>query len=255
MELSLNGDLKIYYELIDGNNELPYLIFLHDGLGCCKTWKTFPEKLCRLTGCPGLLYDRTGYGWSSPCKTPRTLHYLHACALIELPAVLRTLIEGKPYILTGHSDGGTIALIHASERPPLLRAVVSEAAHIFVEPETVAGIKRTCHAFQNGQLQGLNRCHGEKTVRVFNDWAQTWLSDWFQQWNIEYLLPAINSPLLLIQGIRDEYATTRQLEIISGSVSGSSLTMLVDDCGHIPHREQHQTVLQTVTAFIRDTIC
>jgi len=255
MELSLSGDLKIYYELIDGNQTLPCLVFLHDGLGCCKTWKTFAKELCTRTNCPGLLYDRTGYGRSSPEESPRTIHYLHRYALVELPAVLYSLIRKKPYILVGHSDGGTIALIQAAERPPALQAVVSEAAHIFVEEETIAGINRACRAFNAGQMQGLNRWHGDKTDTVFNDWAQTWLSDWFRQWNIEYLLPPINRPILVLQGAQDEYGTSRQAEVIARKTDADAQTLLIDKCGHIPHRERPETVLKAVTAFIKKVTC
>ena len=251
MELTLTDHIKIYYELIDGKREMPYLVFLHDGLGCCGMWKEFPAELCRRTGCPGLLYDRAGYGASSSQETHRTIHYLHTYALIELPAVLHSIIGNNPYILMGHSDGGSIALIHAAERPPFLQAVVSEAAHVFVEPETRAGINRTCHAFNEGKLRGLRRYHGKKAETVFNAWSQTWLNGWFQQWNIEYLLPAIDCPLLIIQGTDDEYATDRQVEVMTGATGPRTQSLLIDKCGHIPHREQPETVLKAVTGFIQ----
>ena len=71
-------------------------------------------------------------------------------------------------------------------------------AHVFVEEETITDIDDACRAFNAGKMQGLNRCHGNKTGTVFNDWAQTWSSGWFRQWNIEYLLPPVNRPLLVL---------------------------------------------------------
>ena len=112
-----NGD-RTYCELIEGPAERPVLVFLHEGLGCTAMWKAFPRQLCAAAGRAGLVYDRVGYGKSSPARRPRTLHYLHEAALQELPAVLEGVIPGREHILIGHSDGGSIALIYAAERPP-----------------------------------------------------------------------------------------------------------------------------------------
>lgn len=74
-----------YYELIEGQEDRPVLIFLHEGLGCTEMWKGFPIKLCAATGCPGLVYDRAGYGKSSPDYREHSIHYLHDAAFYELP--------------------------------------------------------------------------------------------------------------------------------------------------------------------------
>ena len=49
-------------------------------------------------------------------------------------------------ILIGHSDGGTIALLHAGQAP--VRAVITEAAHVFVEAESIAGVAAATRAWQ-----------------------------------------------------------------------------------------------------------
>lgn len=240
----------IYYEQIKGDEGKPYLVFLHEGLGCTGMWGNFPTRLCTLTGCPGLLYDRLGYGQSSPLAARRTIHYVHNYALVELPVLLDTIIPGKGYILIGHSDGGSIALISAAERPILLRGVVSEAAHVFVEPETTAGIRLADTAFAEGKFRGLQKYHGEKTRQIFQAWSQTWLSDWFQFWNIEYLLPSIICPLLVIQGRQDQYGTEKQVQAIVAGTGEGTETLLVNECGHVPHLEQAELVLEKMALFI-----
>lgn len=166
----------LHHRLIDGDPQRPWLVFLHEGLGCTAMWSDFAERLCALSGCRGLLYDRRGHGRSPATDVPRTLHYLHAAALQELPDMLARLIAGQPYLLIGHSDGGSIALLHAAERPPLLRAAITVAAHVFVEPMTLDGIRRAVEAWQLGKLQGLARYHGERSTALFEAWSQTWLS-------------------------------------------------------------------------------
>src|SRR5208283_3544519 len=129
--LTLSESHTIHFELIEGMAEKPFLVFLHDGLGCARMWKDFPERLCRQTGCPGLVYDRLGCGRSSALTEPRTIHYLHDYAQFELKQVLAHLIPDRDYFLIGHSDGGSIGLIFAADRPAGLRGLVTEAAHVF----------------------------------------------------------------------------------------------------------------------------
>ncbi len=245
---------QIYYEEIEGDPEYPLLVFLHEGLGCCAMWKDFPRQLCRKTGCPGLIYDRLGYGRSSPMMSPRTIHYIHDSALQELPGVLEKCIPRRPFVLIGHSDGGSISLIFGAERPAGLKGIITEAAHVFVEPLTVAGIHRVDEAYKKGEMKGLAKYHGDKTDGIFRAWADTWLSDWFRPWNIEYLLPSIECPMLVIQGRADQYGTERQVEVIVSKVSGRAESVLLDNCGHSPHGEMPEAVLGVMTGFVRQIV-
>ena len=240
----------LFHQRIAGDPRRPWLVFLHEGLGCTAMWGDFPQRLCAATGCRGLLYDRRGHGRSAPLDGARSLHYLHAAALHELPAMLAALLPGEPYCLVGHSDGGSIALIHAAERPALLRGVIAEAAHVFVEPVTLEGIRRAESAHAAGKLHGLARYHGAQADALFHAWAQTWLSPWFRHWSIEYLLPAIRCPLLVLQGRDDQYGTPAQVEAIAGQAGGRTSATLLDGCGHTPHREAAAAVLELMGEFI-----
>lgn len=241
----------LFHTLIDGDPQRPWLVFLHEALGCSAMWGDFPQRLCAATGCRGLLYDRRGHGQSAPLTRPRTLHYLHEAALQELPAVLEALIPGQPYIVVGHSDGGSIALLHAAERPPLLRGAITAAAHVFVEPMTLDGIRRAVTAWEAGKLHGLARYHGERSEALFHAWSQTWLSPWFRHWNIEYLLPAIACPLLVMQGRDDQYGSEAQVRAIAEQAGGPTSAALLANCGHIPHREAAEETLAAMADFIR----
>lgn len=236
----------------DDNESRFHLLFLHEGLGCITLWKDFPQKLCAASGCPGLLYDRLGHGRSPADPSARTIHYLHCHALQELPQVLAEAIPGKPYVLVGHSDGGSIALLHAAERPPLLCGVVTMAAHVLVEPVTVAGIAAAERAYGEGRLQGLARHHGDKTETLFHAWADTWQSPWFSTWNIEYALPAITCPLLVIQGEDDQYGSRVQVERIVASASGPATPLLLPGCGHAPFRDREAEVIAHIVDFLGD---
>jgi pimeloyl-ACP methyl ester carboxylesterase len=248
--LDLESGESHYYQRYDGPADMPCLVFLHEGLGCTAMWKDFPARLCAQTGLPGLSYDRNGYGRSSPFRKPRTVRYLHEAALEELPHVIGQLLPDRHYVLIGHSDGGTISLIFGAEQPPLLEGIITEAAHVFVEPETLQGIRTAERAFQQGKMRGLAKYHGEKTTAVFRAWSESWLDESFARWNIEDLLPSIACPVLAIQGRGDQYATPAQLKAIVSGVGPAARSLLIDGCGHSPHAERPEDVLNTMTRFI-----
>lgn len=234
---------------LKSSDELPVLVFLHEGLGCIRMWKKFPEQLVAATGCPGLIYDREGYGGSDPLREVRASDYMHRAAFEELPAVLEACGVSNP-LLVGHSDGGTIALLYASRFP--VRAIITVAAHIFVEGEAaLGGIRKIVKLWNMGKVESaLYRYHGEKTRDVFFAWADTWTAPWFRDWNIKEYLPDISCPALLIQGAKDEYATNDHLYNIAERLGGPVKTALIPECGHSPHLEHREAVLTLMRDFI-----
>jgi pimeloyl-ACP methyl ester carboxylesterase len=227
----------------------PTLVFLHEGLGSIEMWHDFPVAVMGTTGCDALIYDRWGHGQSDPLDEKRTLRYVHDEALSSLPEVLREL-KVDDAILIGHSDGGSIALIFAAEFPNLVRGLISEAAHVFVEETTLDGIREAVEIYQTTDLkEKLARYHGDNTEKIFRAWYDTWLTPEFKQWNIEDCLPKINCPLLVIQGEDDQYATEAQVEAIARQVAGSR-SILIPNCAHTPHKEARDRVLKEMTEFI-----
>ena len=231
----------------------PVLVFLHEGLGSIEFWRDFPGRLAEATGLDALVYDRQGYGGSSPLDAARGVDYLHVEALEYLPAVLRAEAIERA-ILVGHSDGGSIALIHAAHHPQAV-ACITEAAHIFVEDITLAGIRDAERIYRETALpEKLARYHGEKTDSVFHAWVGTWLSPEFRDWNIEAELPQVRVPVLAIQGEGDEYGTPAQVHGIVEGVGGPAEECLIPDCGHTPHKEQPERTLAAMVDFLRRTL-
>ena len=249
--LQLNFETTIHYQLIQEDLSGPFLVFLHEGLGCSAMWMDFARNLCDACQCPGLVYDRQGYGNSSFLTQKRTLRYLHDYAFNELPQIIHAIIPDRPYILIGHSDGGSISLLSGARKPALLKAIITEAAHVFVESVTLEGIKVATDAFNHGKLNGLFKYHGKKTRPLFNAWSDTWLSPEFKHWNIEKDIHPVESPLLVIQGIDDQYGTKKQVDAICSNVSGIAQPCMIDACGHAPHSEQSEQVIIAISDFIR----
>lgn len=242
-------DLNIeYLDIAATEAGRPCLVLLHEGLGCVAMWRDFPRKLAAATGCRVAAYSRPGYGGSQAYTTPRTPAYMHYEGEVFLPAFLAALGIDHP-VLVGHSDGGSIALIHAAAHPALPLALAVMAPHEFVEEETLAGIRRAREAWQTTDWpQKLARYHADAR-RVFADWNDTWLSAAFRDWNIEACLPRIICPILAMQGEGDEYASLRQIDVIAEEAASVELLKL-PDCGHSPQKDQEAAVLAALAGFV-----
>src|SRR5688572_5035807 len=174
------------------------LVFLHEGLGSIAQWRDFPAEVARATGCRALVYDRYGYGKSDVLQEPRVgVEFMHDGALNELPELLEGLNVSNP-ILVGHSDGASIALIHAGTYE--VRGVVAMAPHVFIEDICIESISRAAQQFETTDLAVRLGKYHKNPRKTFRLWADAWLDPAFRDWNIEEYLPRIKCPLLAIQG-------------------------------------------------------
>jgi pimeloyl-ACP methyl ester carboxylesterase len=236
-------------ERIRADRPGPTLVFLHEGLGSIAMWRDFPRRVAEATSLPALVYSRASYGRSTSLDAPRTPRYMHDEALATLPALLDALDISLP-ILIGHSDGASIALIHAGSGVRPVRAVVALAPHVFVEDRSIAGIEEARRAYDGTDLRTkLGRYHAN-VDSAFRGWNDIWLSDAFRDWNIESFLPGIACPVMLIQGRDDEYGTLAQLDAIERGAAGAVERVELDDCGHSPHRDQPSATLAAIAGFI-----
>lgn len=230
----------------------PTLVLLHQGLGCVGMWRDYPARLAAATGLETLAYSRLGYGRSTPLKQPREVRFMHDEGLETLPALLGAL-DVDDFILVGHSDGASISIVYAGGvGHPGLRGLVVEAPHVFIEDICVRSVAEISERFRTTDLaKGFERYHGDNTEGAFWGWARAWLRPEFRHWNIEEYLAPIRLPVLVIQGEDDEYGTMAQVDAIAAQVSGPVECLKLADCGHAPHREQTEVVLDATAAFIR----
>lgn len=228
------------------------LVFLHEGLGSIGQWRHFPPELCARTGLPGLVYDRWGYGRSEPLTGPRPDDYLEREARDSLPEVLDACGITDPPVLFGHSDGASIALLFAAAYPERTRAVISEAAHVFVEAVCLDGIRAAVATYEQGSAlrDGLRRYHGASTETMFRGWGDTWLRASRRDWSVEAELRRIACPILIVQGADDEYATRAQVDVIAAGVSGPTEILWLPGCAHSPHHQAREAVLDAAAHFI-----
>lgn len=232
----------------------PTLVLLHEGLGCVAMWRDFPALLHQRTGFRVFAYSRAGYGGSGPTRLPRRIDYMHVEGREVAGAVLDAAgIDDA--VLVGHSDGASIAIVHAGEHAhepkPRIRALVLLAPHVFCEDMSVASIRAAGGAYRSdGLRERLARYHGDQVDDAFFGWHDAWLQPEFRQWSIEVFLPGITVPVLLIQGERDAYGSVAQLDAIELGVAGPTTRRWLDHCGHAPHRERPGETLDAIAEFL-----
>ena len=259
---------------IPGPQDRAPLVFLHEGLGSVAMWQQrgqhWPSELCAATGRAGWLYSRRGYGQSDPVADVRgpsrwqgdwhigrhEPDYMHIEAWRVLPLLLDQLGLKRP-VLVGHSDGASIALLHASRHP--VSACVAMAPHVLVEDIALRSITAArdlyCASSAPGQTpQGkglrerLARFHAD-VDNAFWQWNDVWLSDAFRAFDIRPECSRIRAPLLALQGTDDEYGTLRQLHEIAAAVSDAK-TIAIPACGHSPHRDQPVALTRALVDFL-----
>jgi pimeloyl-ACP methyl ester carboxylesterase len=241
----------VQLELDDRPGSDPALVFLHEGLGSLELWRSFPADVAhQVGGRRTVVYSRRGYGHSTPVAPPRPVTYMHHEALDVLPVLLARLGIERP-VLIGHSDGASIALIHAGAGHPVTGLVLL-APHVFVEPESVAGIERAREAYTTTTLRDRLARYHDDVDSTFWGWNRTWLSPAFRTWNIETFLPGITAPVLAVQGDADDYGTLAQLAALEQGTRGRVERVCVTGGGHTLHAGAHaHDVAALVAAFIR----
>ncbi|MDO8387623.1 MAG: alpha/beta hydrolase [Polaromonas sp.] len=257
------------------------LVFLHEGLGSVSLWtqrgSNWPQAVCQATGRAGVVYSRRGYGRSDAVPDVRgsgrlAPHYMHREAWEVLPALLHALDIHKP-VLLGHSDGASIALLHASRHP--VSAAIVMAPHLMVEDVALEAITQARAAYERSEgpprassapsggsaahavasvgasilRQKLARHHADVDC-AFWQWNDAWLSRAFRSFDIRPDCRNIRAPLLAIQGLGDEYGTMAQLDELSLAAPQTQQLRLAD-CGHSPQRDQPERTLEAVAAFLQ----
>lgn len=244
---NINGQ-EIYFELYQESEEAEYLVLLHEGLGSVAQWKNWSKELFELTRMNILVYDRSGYGKSSPAPEDYPDDYVRYEAKTILPQLLEQL-NIKTCHLFGHSDGATMALLFAAYHPQNCLSVISEAAHVIIEDISVEGIRNIKAIYEEKIQKPLQKYHGDKTDWVFYHWANTWINPDFKFWNMNAELKQIQCPVLAIQGEDDEYGSIKQLDIIRG-LCGAEIHF-IPNCGHAPHFQNPEIIKELSQSFLK----
>jgi pimeloyl-ACP methyl ester carboxylesterase len=214
-------------------------------------WRDFPALLGERIGRTVIAYDRLGFGLSSAREELPSVEFVSEEAGIYLPAILNAL-QIERCTLFGHSVGGAMAVASAGRMGGRCNSVVTESAQAFVEDRTLEGIRKAKEDFKDPKVfERLAKYHGSKTSWVLDAWIKIWLSKEFANWSLREDLPRVKCPLMAIHGDRDEYGTQRFPETICELAEGETRLEIISDCGHVPHREKPEVVLDLLANFLQ----
>ena len=202
-----------------------------------------------------MVYSRRGYGQSDAVPDVRgagrlQADYLHREAWEVLPTLLASQGMAQP-VLLGHSDGASIALLHASRCP--VTAVIAMAPHLMVEDVAVQAIAAATVAFESGPLRERLARHHHDVDSAFWQWNDVWLSGAFRSFDIRAECGRISAPLLAIQGEDDVYGTMAQLDELA-LAAPHTVQLRLPDCGHSPQRDQPERTLEAITDFLQPLV-
>lgn len=233
-----------------GGGQLAPVVFLHEGLGSVAMWRDWPGQVCEAASRAGFVYSRRGYGRSQSVPDVRGAgrlmpDYMHREALDVLPELLAKLGVDSP-VLLGHSDGATIALIHAAHFP--VRACIVMAPHVIVEDVSIRSIEEAREAYMNTQLRSRLARYHDDVDTAFWQWNDIWLAPAFRDFDIRAECRGIRAPVLAIQGADDAYGTLRQIEDIHPA--GPIARQVLARCGHSPHKDQPELTKELVANFL-----
>ncbi|EJN03580.1 alpha/beta fold hydrolase [Herbaspirillum sp. YR522] len=225
------------------------IVMLHDSLGSVELWRDFPARLALATGRAVVAYDRLGFGRSDSHGGTLGKNFIaQECHASLLPVLDRFGLERA--ILFGHSVGGGMAVAAAAQCAARVAAVVTESAQAFVEDRTLDGVRQARRNFSDpAQVARLAKYHGDQARSrwVLDAWIDTWLAPGYANWSLDEKL---HCPLLALHGERDEFGSALHPQRIVALGAPGELLML-DDCGHVPHRQQMAIVLPAVQAFLQ----
>ena len=228
----------------------PEILLLHEGLGSVGLWRDFPARLAAATGRTVFAYSRAGYGRSASLPLPRPLSYMHDEAREVLPRVLGA-VAARRVILLGHSDGASIAAIHAAAPTEgcEIAGLILIAPHFFVEDVSIASIAAARAAYRTGDLRARLARHHRDVEAAFRGWNDSWLDPGFRAWRIDDLLPAIEAPVLLIQGEADEYGTLAQITTAEAGLLRPPRVEIIPGAGHSPQFSHPERVVAAIRDF------
>lgn len=231
---------------IAGDPRVPTVVMLHEGLGSISQWRDTPGRIAVATGGRVVVYARWDHGRSDRAPTPRTREFFATEADVVLPALLAALGVERP-LLVGHSDGGTISLLHAARHP--VAGLVVIAPHVYVDcsPAAMDAVTGIRARYDEGLRDGLAQHHDDPDGMFFS-WYDLWSSEGFADWNVEAECEAITAPALLVQGVDDPYGSVDQIDRIARRVSGPVERLEVPG-GHAPHHEHPDVVVAAIAAL------
>lgn len=282
-------DYRTWYRITGSldSDKLP-LVVAHGGPGCTYDYVDSFKGISELDGRAVIHYDQLGNGKSTHLPEKGPDFWTPAIFLEELDALLRHLGIQDHYAFLGQSWGGMLGAEHAVLKPKGLKALVVANSpanmHVWVSEanrlreELPADVQATLLTHEEAgtisdpEYIAASRVFYDRHVCRVTPWpaevARTFdamdidntvyrnmngptefhVIGTMKDWTIEDRLHQIEAPTLIISGKYDE-ATPLVVKPYVDRVKDSEW-VLFENSSHMPHIEEKELCLSTVSAFL-----
>lgn len=267
------NDLKVHYKMV-GTGE-PTLVLLHGFGASVFSWRKVMEPLGELGTV--VAFDRPAFGLTErPLLWEEGANPYTPEAQVDLLLGLMDALGVDKPILVGNSAGGTVAVNAALAHPERFEALVLMDAAIYQgggAPSWIRPILRTPQvdrlgpllarqietrgdAFLEGawhdpgKLTSEDRAGYREPLRVENwDLALWEFTKASNQPDLAKSIRDITLPSLVISGDDDRVVPVASSVRLAEELPNAEL-VIIPDCGHVPHEECPQPVLDAMGAFL-----
>jgi pimeloyl-ACP methyl ester carboxylesterase len=226
------------------------IILITHGLGSIESFGEIAGGLqARFPGRRIITYSRPGRGSSPEPEGSSTGNRLghEACQL--LPAIMRSLGVTSAD-LVAHSDGVAVAMLLASIYPWMVDRIVAISPQVHADQQYVATTRELlCEGGCNGEIERLCAYHADSEGAI-RCWATDRQELAASPDQMLAHISALHAPLLLIQGLRDEYGAQQQMAAISARVEGQMQWVILRKDGHHPQHDNTDVVLDLIAGHI-----
>lgn len=284
-------DYQTWYRITGSldSGKLP-LVVAHGGPGCTHDYVDAFKDIVALDGRAVIHYDQLGNGNSTRLVEKGRDFWTVDLFLEELDALLKHVGIQDRYAYLGQSWGGMLGAEHAVRQPAGLKALVianspanmhtwvseanrlrrdlpadvqetllkHERAGTLTDPEYIAASRvfydrHVCRVkpWPNEVARTFAIMDEDNTVyRNMNGPTEFHVIGTMKDWTIEDRLSSIQAPTLVISGLYDE-ATPLVVKPYVDNIPGSEW-MLFKESSHMPHVEERELCMKTVSKFLSD---
>ncbi len=246
--------------VVDTGRGFPTLIFLHYWGGSARTWKAVIHSLETQFRC--VAYDQRGWGSSDAPANGYSLQDLAKDAFMLIQA-----LGLRRYVLVGHSMGGKVAQLMASERPAGLEALIL-VAPASPSPQHIPEEARQAqlHAYDNRQtaLAAIDfltyqRPDDAMVEQLVHDSLagspgakRAWPTATAYE-NISEEALKIAVPTLVLVGDHDRQDPEDQQRSEVLPLIANAKLEVIRNCGHLIPIDQPSALAHVISAFLMET--
>lgn len=220
------------------------ILLVTHGLGSVHSLEEIAEGLnARFPGRRIIAYSRPGRGASPEADGVPAKSLLAHEAHAVLPALMRALALTSVDIVA-HSDGVAVAMLFACTHPWMIDRIVAICPQIHAgegadENQCACDIEKLCADHKSNQA--AIRCWSAQCEALTAEPGMV----------LEHV-GALTAPLLLIQGLKDEYGAQRQMEALSDRVHGPMKWVMLRHDGHFPQHDNADLVIDMICGHLAD---